>query len=204
MKAKIMHYFTGLSREGTQYMTEQELRSLLKQSKKDGHRAIFSQYSNYVYAVVYSKLRNCASREDIEDTVSDIFAEIFQHLDSGREGSLQGYIGTVAKRTAVKAYYRLTEKSGRIFSLDREDAPELPSSENIEQEYENKLVSRKLLEKITELGEPDSTIVMQKYFCRRSSGQIAGMLSLSPSAVRKRCERAVKRLKKMLSEEDLL
>ena len=158
-------------------MTEPELRSLLRKSKKDGHRAVFDQYSNYVYAVVYSKLRNCAKREDIDDTVSDIFAEIFQNLDAGREGSLQGYISIVAKR--IKSPAPLCA-------------------------YEKKLIRTKLLENIDKLGEPDATIIMQKYFCRKSAGQIADMLSMSASAVRKRSERAVKRLKQMLSEEDLL
>ena len=185
-------------------MTEPELRSLLRTSKKDGHRAVFDQYSNYVYAVVYSKLRNCAKREDIDDTVSDIFAEIFQNLDADREGSLQGYIGIVAKRMAVKAFYRLSGMSGMTISLDEDTAPEIASEQNIEHEYEKKLIRTKLLENIDKLGEPDATIIMQKYFCRKSAGQIASMLSMSASAVRKRSERAVKRLKQMLSEEDLL
>ena len=204
MKAEIMHSLQALSQGREHSMTEPELRSLLRKSKKDGHRAVFDQYSNYVYAVVYSKLRSCAKREDIDDTVSDIFAEIFQNLDADREGSLQGYIGTVAKRMAVKAFYRLSGTSGMTISLDEDTAPEVASEQNIEQEYEKKLIRRKLLENIDKLGEPDATIIMQKYFCRKSAGQIADMLSMSASAVRKRSERAVKRLKQMLSEEDLL
>lgn len=183
-------------------MTEQELRSLLQKSKKEGHRAVFQQYGNYVYAIVYSKLRSCATHEDIEECVSDVFAEIFMHLDTDHEGSLQGYIGIVAKRTAINAYHRLSGKSCMMISLDDENLPPIRTEEDVAQDYENKTMRALLLDKIKALGEPDSSIIIQKYFYRRNSGQIAKMLSLSPATVRKRCERAIKKLKSTLSEED--
>ncbi len=183
-------------------MTEEELRSLLQKSKKEGHRAIFQQYGNYVYTIVYSKLRSCATHEDIEECVSDVFAEIFMHLDTDKEGSLQGYISIVAKRTAINAYHRLSRKSCMMISLDDENIPPVRTEEDIARDYEKKTMRSFLLDKIKALGEPDSNIIIQKYFYRRNSGQIAKMLSLSPATVRKRCERAMKKLKATLSEED--
>ena len=184
-------------------MSDQELRTLLKTSPKEAHRKIFAQYSNYVYAVVFSKLRCCASQEDIEECVSDAFLEVFRHYHADYEGTLHGFISIAAKRKAIDYYHRLSGKSGFSVSLDDETAPELPSDADIEQDYEQKALRQTLLDRISELGEPDATIIIQKYFYRRKAEEIAKMVSLSPANVRKRSERAIKRLKTMLSKEEL-
>ena len=142
-------------------MTEQELRNLLRRSKEAGQRAIFDQYSNYVYTIVYSKLRTCGTYEDVEECVSDVFAKIFMSLDVEHEGSLQGYIGLVAKRMAINAYYRLSHVPDPAFSLDEQEVPELASGEDVQKDYTRKEMSRKLLENIRQLGEPDATIVLR-------------------------------------------
>ncbi|MCR5480276.1 MAG: hypothetical protein K6F27_10530 [Ruminococcus sp.] len=105
-------------------MTEQELRNLLRRSKEAGQRAIFDQYSNYVYTIVYSKLRTCGTYEDVEECVSDVFAKIFMSLDVEQE------------------------------------VPELASGEDVQKDYTRKEMSRKLLENIRQLGEPDATIII--------------------------------------------
>ena len=57
-----------------------------------------------------------------------------------------------------------------------------------------------MLEKTDELGEPDSTIIIQKYFFGRSSKEIARIVGMSPAAVRVRLSRALKRLRRALEE----
>ena len=59
------------------------------------------------------------------------------------------------------------------------------------------------MKKIEELGYPDSVIIIQKYYYNRTSRQIAAALSMKPSAVRMRCGRALKKLKKILSELEI-
>ena len=55
------------------------------------------------------------------------------------------------------------------------------------------------LRKVEELGEPDSTIIIQKYFFMRSSAEISKLVSLTPEAVRVRCSRALKKLRETLT-----
>ena len=57
-----------------------------------------------------------------------------------------------------------------------------------------------MLDKIEELGEPDSTIIIQKFYYNRTSTEIAKMLSMNSAAVRMRCTRALKRLKTELTK----
>ena len=112
-------------------MTDAELRRLLISSPRDGRQAVFDLYVNYVYAIVWSKLQGCGSREDAEEIVSDVFAEVFRSLDPGAEGSIGGFVGTIAKRRAISAYRVLVRRS-QTMPLD----DSLPDTTDIAQETE--------------------------------------------------------------------
>ena len=58
-------------------LTSNELREYLRRSPSDCHRALMKEYGRYVYAIVFNKLRNCGTEEDIEECVSDVFADLF-------------------------------------------------------------------------------------------------------------------------------
>ena len=63
------------------------------------------------------------------------------------------------------------------------------------------LVTRSvLLGKIRDLGEPDSTIILMKYYYGRSAKDIAGAVSLTPENVRVRSGRALKKLRGILEK----
>lgn len=193
-------HLSGLT--GGRLMTHEEFRNEIKKSREQGHRKLFENYSSYVYTIVYSRLRNCAGREDIEECVSDVFAEIFLYYDSEGDfsGSLNGFVGTVARRKAADMYKKHVSNKYVSVSLEDEDTRELDSGTDVEKDMADKELRKTLLNIIEELGEPDSVILMQKYYFGRSSREIAEFVSLSPSAVRVRCGRAVKRLKNMLEK----
>ena len=58
-------------------MTHDEFRRLLGRSREEAHKALFEAYCNYVYTIVFNRLRSCASREDIDECVCDVFADVF-------------------------------------------------------------------------------------------------------------------------------
>lgn len=181
-------------------MTHENLREALKKSKKAGQRALFDEYCNYVYAIVFNKLRSCARREDIEECVGDVFADIYIFYDSEGEysGDLSGFIGTVARRKAVDTYNRLNSGKFVAVSIDDDETQQIPSEENVEDIISQKELRRILLDKIEELGDPDSTIIIQKYFYSRTAKEISRLVPLSPEAIRVRSGRALKRLKEAL------
>ena len=47
-------------------MTGNEYCALYKKSRDRAYDALFENYCDYVYAIVYNKLRSTASREDME------------------------------------------------------------------------------------------------------------------------------------------
>ena len=187
-------------------MTGKEYTSLYRKSRDQAYDALFAAYCDYVYAIVYNKLRSTASREDIEECVSDIFADVFFGYDteSDHEGDMKGYIGTVAKRRAINAFHSLTARKGRIADDAEEELVNMGSDTDIEADS-NKAETRSILiKKISELGEPDSTIILQKYYYDRSSSEIAKLLSMKASAVRMRAARALEKLKTTLAAAGIM
>lgn len=184
-------------------MTESELQRLLRESPEKGQRAFFDKYFNYVYTIVYARLRNVASAEDIDECVGDVFAYLFLYFDGQEsfEGNMKAFTAAVARRRAIDTYRSLSRRSNCTVPIS--DAAELSSDEDIAETAELSELRSLLYRKVAELGEPDSTIIIQKYFYGRSSKEIAGIVGLSADNVRARCSRAVKKLRAMLLEEGI-
>ncbi len=185
-------------------MTHSEYRLLWEADKARAQQTLFNEYLNYVYAIVYNRLRSCGSREDIGDCVIDVFMDVFSSYDYKAEidGDIKGFIGTVAFRKAAN-YYRRLSRNGPGISLDDGCAEVIPSDENVSENAENCELRALLLDLTESLGKPDSTIILEKYFYGSSTLDIAKLVHLSPIAVRVRCSRALKKLRKLLADKDI-
>ena len=180
-------------------MTETELRDAVRRSQREGFRLLFGQYRSYVYTIVWNSIASVGTCQDAEETVSDIFADVFRRFSEIQEGSLQAYIGSVARRKAIKAFHRL---AGRCDTVSLDEAENTAFTESPEADAEQAAQNAMLLQKIRELGHPDSDIVLQKYYYGRSAAEIGKSLGMKPSAVRKRLSRALQRLRGLLEAED--
>ncbi|WP_019678587.1 RNA polymerase sigma factor [Ruminococcus flavefaciens] len=178
-------------------MTDNELQQMLKNDPEAGQRFFYDKYFNYVYTIVFAKLKGSVSLDDIDECVSDVFANCFVYFDkqSVIQGELKAFTASVARRKAIDTYRKVSRHNGNV-SLD--DAGELVAEDNVARSAEESELRRLLYEKVDELGEPDSTIIIQKYYFGRSSKEIAEIVELSADNVRVRCSRAIKRLKDML------
>lgn len=182
-------------------MTDKDIKQLMKSSPDKGFKALFDEYWSYVYTIVYNTLRDCGSKSDIEDCTADVLSDVMMNYDTEHEGSLKAYLGTSAKRRAIDM--RRSLSSHKSVSIDDDDSLLLTSDENIEAAAESSHISALLLKRIEELGEPDSTIIIQKYFYDRSSAETARILGMNPITVRSRLRRALKKLKDVLTEMDI-
>ncbi len=182
-------------------MTDNEYRMLYDKNPNAAQTALFDEYLSYVYAIVYNKLRSCGSREDMEECVGDIFSAVFISYDrNGKfDGDLKGFISTIASRKAIQMYRSLCRKSNTVYIED--ETTEIADDERIEDNAERSALRSTLLRVISSLGEPDSTMILQKYYYNMNSSEIAYKLSMSPASVRMRCSRAIKKLKDLLKAE---
>ncbi len=184
-------------------MTDSDILRLLRETPPKGHRALFDAYYNYVCAIVTRVLRGTGSPEDVDECIIDVFSDVIRQLDPDRPGSLKAYIGSAAKNKAISCRRSLLSRNGKRLDMDEQSYISIPSGENVAGNAENAAVNALLIKEIAALGEPDSTIIIQRYFYDRKSREIADIVGISPAAVRLRCSRALKKLRNALKGEIL-
>ena len=184
-------------------MTDNEILSLMRENPPEGHRELFNKYYSYVYAIVNRILTGSGSADDAEECVIDVFASVMMKLVPDENCSLKSYIGTTARNAAISMQRSVVIKTGRNVSADDENMAEIADDEDIEEKNDRSETSELLLKKVSELGPPDSIIIIQKYYYDKSSKDIAEMVGLNAVAVRMRCTRAMKRLKKLLEVDGI-
>lgn len=187
-------------------MTGNELRALLSSSPLECHRALMQEYGKYVYAIVFNKLRSCGTQEDIEECFCDVFADVFIKFEYHEKftSDIKAYIGTVAKRTAIDRFRSLSAANKHTSYADEDDMAYLVSDFSVDEHVDGSELRSILLRSIKELGEPDSTILIQKFYYNLKSSEIAKNISMPASTVRSRCTRAINKLRKKLVEADIL
>lgn len=174
-------------------MTDAELLTLLRDDPERGLALLISQYGGYVYTVVRSKLSD-ASREDIEETVSDVFIKLWQWQQAhpAEPANLRALLAVIAKRHAVNRFYALnklpvTDNYEMLLETPQEGTP--PDDSVI------------LMQAVKELGEPDSEIILRRYYFGQSSKEIGTALGLAPNTVDQKLSRGLKKLRALWKED---
>lgn len=178
-------------------MTDSELRELIQVSPAQGHRALYETYARYVYAIIYRILRDVGSPEDVEDCLVETFSDVILHLDTIEGGQYKSYIGQSARNRALN-YYNVLRRQ-REHTVPAEETAE-PSVLHVQEELERKELRNQLLLRIRALGEPDATILIQKYYYGKKMSEIGRSVGLTANAAQVRCSRALKRLRKELAD----
>lgn len=184
-------------------MTDNEILALMRETPPQGQKALFDKYYRYVYTIVHRILSGFGSADDCDECTIDVFASVMMKLKGSDADSLKSYIGAVARNAAISMRRKLASKTGLNVSIDDDNMAEIAEDTDIEAAAAGKELSKQLLRCISELGFPDSVIIIQKYYYDKSSKEIAGMVGLGAAAVRVRCGRAMKRLRKLLDENGI-
>jgi len=154
---------------------------------------IMDTYMAFVYTIVNEKLSQF-SRQDVEECVSDVFYEVYRTRNSIdlQRGSLKSYIAVLSKRKAIDTFRKLCKHSGNV-SINEHEL-ELICDDN-SPDYETR---ETLIKEVKALGEPDSQIIIGKYYLGQSAKSLAKALGLKPNTVNKRASRALLKLKEAL------
>ncbi len=181
-------------------MTDGQLKKLMKSSADVWQRALYDEYCAYVYTIVANKLRCCGTTEDIEECVADIFIDIFSSLQAGKtyRGDLKYYVSTIAKRSAIDLFRKLSFRNNRTIPLDELTLNYAPSANELESDSERTELKEILIDCVNKLGDPDSAIIISHYYYGRSSIEIASDLKMTTNSVQKRIQRSRKKLKNLL------
>lgn len=177
-------------------MEDSQFLRLLRRDPNAAMEALIAQYAGLVYTVVQGKLNGmtCLS-SDIEDCVADVFSEFYMERDrfDPQKASIKTYLCVIARHNAADLLRKRKLRQWDI-SLDDESTPDLAFDSNMEQD----LLRHRVFEEICDLGEPDKTILLDKFYFGHSSKVIAAKLSMSVSNVDTRTSRALRKLRELI------
>ena len=182
-------------------MEDAKLLRLLHKDASAGMEQLMDQYAGLVYAVVKGRLASASYvSTDIEDCVAEVFCEFYSALDKydASISSIKTYLCVLARNNATDLLRRRARQYGEV-SLDGE--LQIADDIDIESELTESELRRELIEAVKALGEPDTSIIIRKYYLGESSRTIADALNMSVSSVDTRTHRALNKLKNLFGGE---
>lgn len=173
--------------------TEEQLLDLLAKDWEAGAEAVWEMYSGLIWRVCARRLQN---EEDVKESVNSTFADFcmnWRQYDPAK-GTLRNYICTIGDRKAVE-YYRKNDARHRA----EEKAIKKDAEGQVWREYasEDDRIE-KLQEALKTLSPLDEKILRMKYYDGMTFKEIAAKMELPYDTVKKRGERSLKKLWKIL------
>ena len=176
-------------------MNDPELLQMLRSDPEQGLSEMIRSFGGYVYTIVRSKLSECGTREDIEETVSDVFVQFWEWMQAHPEKALhlRAMLAVIAKRRSISRFRALTGQPAcePLDALLTEPQDHAPAPDE----------SVQLIESVRALGEPESEIILRRYYFGQSSREIGDALGLLPNTVDQKLSRALKRLRAIWKED---
>lgn len=155
-------------------------------------------YDRYYTKVLAYCIHRLFSRQAAEDVASDVFLRIAKDIrrfdDSGEE-DLRRWVYTIAINQ-VNTHIRKTERRKKLFK----DACDKGAIRNSDLEPADKSDWAKLYEALGSLKPKQQDAITLRYFEGLSPKEISGVLQMNPGAVRIMLFRAVRKLRRHLSE----
>ena len=159
---------------------------------------MMNNYMALIYTIIFNKLSSMYSKEDIEECVSDVFFEVFRYRNriDLQKGSIKAFLAVIAKRKAIDMYRKnknnnhipIDDISQSLYTAEDEVADSILLNES----------NLELIDAIKSLGEPDSEIIIRKYYLRQSSKDISKNIGLKVNTIDKKVSRCIQKLKKVL------
>lgn len=167
---------------------DKKILTLLSEHPEEGMALLMEQYMGLLWSACGLYLEN---PEDIRECVQETFLEFYEY--QGRfcpeKGTLKAYLYVIAKRKAIRRM-----KENRAYTRE-------PLDENLPdpRDTEEQLLNREMLEQaLSGLREQDSRMIRMKYYDGMTCVQIAHAMNLPLETVKKRQQRSLKKLQRIL------
>lgn len=179
-------------------MQDTELIELIKNNPDRGLKILMDKYMGLLCTLVRDKLSAVCDEFEMESCVSDVFVDFYNNIDkyTAEKGSIKTLICVIAKRRAIDIFRKKSREFGKVYIDDEETHFDVADKMDVENDYINKELKKTLIDAVKSLGEPDSEIIIRKYYFGETTRQISNRLSMTINAIDTRASRALKRLRK--------
>ena len=190
----IQKYFNTLQ-GSVRILNDIKLAVRLKNKDQKAFEQVIEKYTPLVSTVIYNVSRGSLSKEDIEETVTDVFLTLWKNADHIIDDKLKGYICRIAKTRALNKLSAVS--AHQLLNIDDYD-PEDDFS--VSAEVESKQLADELREIISEMEMPDREIIVRYYYYSQNTAKIAEVLQLNINTVKSKLRRARDKIKSKLIE----
>ena len=149
----------------------------------------------------YSK--SCFNINNKEECIADIFIETVNACRKQNIDSLKAVVSSIAKRKSIDLFRKLSGKN-RYSSYMEEITDEPADYDTPETFSAGRTEKENLWNEVKKLGEPDSDILILQFFYDKTAKEIGNILKMTAEAVTKRSQRARQKLRKILTESEVI
>ncbi len=171
----------------------------------------YEKYEQKIYRLAYSIIGDAWQAEE---TVQETFIKVIRHRDMLKrmtDDRKWGYISKIAKSVAIDMY-RKNKKNSEVMQPIEEDKTDVleknvwdqmtsSGKTDMTEQIENREIICNILSK---LSDEDAMVLKLRFERQLSVRETAAIMQMAEPAVRKKCERAVKRARKLLVKEMML
>ena len=190
----IQKYFNTV-KGSVRILNDNKLIARLQNKDQKALEQIIEKYTPFVSAVIFNVSKGSLSKEDIEETVTDVFVTLWKNADNIIEDRLKGYICRIAKTRALNKISSVS--AHQLLNIDDYD---LEDDFSISAEVEQKQLAVELREIISEIEMPDREIIVRYYYYLQNTSKIAQVMNLNINTVKSKLRRARDKIKTKLIE----
>lgn len=179
--------------------SDQELVTALKGGDVGAFDEIYNRNWHILYGIAYNRLRNTQSAEDV---VHDVLVSLWKNRDTAEIDKLSAYLATATRYMIFNVI-----KRARKFSVDLhhlEQAEEIIDAEDIEARLHYKRILDLVNQEVDKLPEKCRLIFRYSRDEQLSVKEIAEKMKISPSTVENQINKALKTLKKKVTNIHLI
>lgn len=169
-------------------ISDEKIMSLLYTNAGEGMALLMEEYMGLLWSACQTYLNNPEDiRECVQDTLTD-FYEYRNRFDINK-GTLKAYLYVIAKRKSLQMSKKngcLTEKFDEQINKDQRDC------------IETLVVQTALEDALGKLSTQDSQMIRMKYYDGMTCAEIAHEMHLPVETVKKRNQRNLKKLRRIL------
>ncbi len=174
---------------------DRQLVTRLKEKEQKALEEIIETYTSLVVSIIQNISRGSLSKEDVEDTVVEVFLTLWNNTDRIIDDKLKGYLCSIARTKALTRIASVRKHS----ALDIDEV-EMEDDFLITSEVEKKEIVSALRDIISGLNMPEKEIVIRYYYYSQTIAQIAKVMQINPETVKTKLRRTREKIKMKLAE----
>ena len=167
--------------------------------ESDSDRAYMTQlYLQHRALMLKTAWRFSRVRADVEDIVSESCTSLIENINTIRSlecNTLRAYVVTTVRNTAIDFCRKQQRTNARFLHVDGEVTAHMADAESVEKKILLRDEIDRIKKALQELPERECDVLRLKYQKSLSDREIAEIVGLAESSVRKYVERARKHLK---------